>query len=197
MASAQRSQGSGFGVRRCTGFTYLFALFALAIASAMAARGSVVWHTESVREREQELIRIGEEFRGAIGTYYERSPGAVKRYPEKLDDLLRDDRYLSLQRYLRRIYRDPFTGKAEWGLVQAPTGGIMGVYSLSTGKPMKTADPHETGVKFSNARHYSDWKFTYVPVAPVLSMPATDRKESTPPAPGAREPIRTQDVIRP
>jgi hypothetical protein len=67
--------------------------------------------------------------------YFQRSPGTAKRYPARLGDLLEDRRFLSRQRYLRRIYVDPMTGKAEWGLVQAPQGGVMGVYSLAEGKP--------------------------------------------------------------
>lgn len=34
----------------------------------------------------------------------------------------------------RGIYADPFSGKAQWGLVAAPQGGIAGVYSLSAGR---------------------------------------------------------------
>jgi hypothetical protein len=42
-----------------------------------------------------------------------------------------------MQRYLRRIYRDPMTSKTEWGLVQSVDGRIMGVHSLSKDKPLK------------------------------------------------------------
>jgi len=85
------------------------------------------------REKEAELIWIGNQFREAIGLYCQRSSGSVKRYPEKLEDLLEDRRFLNRQRYLRKIYADPVSAKAEWGLVQAPEGGIAGVYSLADG----------------------------------------------------------------
>lgn len=138
-------------------------LFAVAAAGALLAAGSVVWHQESQRARERELLLIGKEFRRAIGLYYERSPGSVKRYPEKLEELLRDDRHLSVQRYLRRIYRDPMTGKTEWGVVRAPGGGVMGVYSLSDALPIKAGGFDEKEKEFEGAPRYSEWKFVYSP----------------------------------
>lgn len=155
---------------RWRGFTYLVMLFAVAIAGALLAVGSIVWSQQAQREREHELILIGHEFRHAIARYYELSPGAIKRYPQKLEELLRDDRFVSNQRHLRKIYSDPITGKTEWGLVPAPTGGIMGVYSLSEAKPVKTGGFEESDSVFESKSRYLDWKFVYAP--PPLSDPA-------------------------
>jgi type II secretory pathway pseudopilin PulG len=180
----------------CRGFTYLIALFAVATASAMVAAGSIVWQKEAQRAREQELLRVGNAFSNAIGRYYERTPGTVKRFPPTLEDLLRDDRYLSLQRYLRRIYRDPLTGKTQWGLVDAPGGGIMGVYSLSEAKPVKVANFDDANRSFTGAQRYADWKFVYVPVTPAAVPP-----QSKPGIPNGGSPPqtpllpRTKDVI--
>lgn len=156
---------------RYAGFTYLVMLFAVAISGAMLAAGSVIWQNEAQRNRERELLKIGEEFRRAIGLYYERTPGAVKRYPEKLEDLLRDDRYLSLQRYLRRIYHDPMTGKPEWGLVSGPGNTITGVYSLAPATPMKVSGFADSQKDFAGAPSYSAWRFVYRPTAPITSVP--------------------------
>lgn len=103
------------------------------LGTGLAAYGEA-WSRAREREKLRELAWIGGEFRDAIGLYYERTPGAAKRYPETLEALLEDRRHLSRQRYLRRIYTDPFSGKAEWGLIPAPQGGVMGVYSLAAGK---------------------------------------------------------------
>lgn len=140
-------------------------LFTVAIIGALLAAGSSVWSQQTQREHERELLRIGEEFHQAIGLYYERTPGSVKRYPEKLEDLVLDDRYLSIQRYLRRIYRDPMTGNANWGTVIAPSGGIMGVYSLSEKTPIKIGNFEDWQKDFEGKGKYSDWKFVYVPPA--------------------------------
>jgi len=153
------------------GFTYLIMLFAVAVSGVLLAMGSVVWSQQAQRERERELLLIGKEFRRAIGLYYERTPGAIKRYPEKLEDLLRDDRYLSMQRYLRRIYLDPMTGKTEWGLVQAPIGGIMGVYSLSNGRPIRAGGFDDADKTLDGKTRYSDWQFVYTPPAPGTQPP--------------------------
>ena len=118
------------------------------------------------REREQELLFIGAEFRWAIATYYEQSPGAVKRYPGTLRDLLFDSRFLTMKRHLRRIYVDPMTGSTKWGMVAAPDGGIMGVYSLSEKQPIKIAAFAESNAHFETAKQYSDWRFVYVPRLP-------------------------------
>jgi hypothetical protein len=169
-------------------------LFAIAIAGAVVASGSVVWHHEAQRERERELLRIGNEFRIAIGVYYQRSPGSAPRYPEKLEDLMRDDRHLSLQRYLRRIYRDPMTGTQEWGVVSAPQGGIMGVYSRSEGQPVKTGGFDERDAAFADKVRYSEWRFVYTPPSadPAVSgaEPGAGREPPRPREPRTRAPVR-------
>ncbi len=91
------------------GFTYLVLLFMVAIMGAVLAATAMVWHTLAQRDKEQELLYAGDAFRRAIGLYYERTPGAAKQYPKKLDDLLEDKRQVSLARYLRKIYVDPLT----------------------------------------------------------------------------------------
>lgn len=170
---------------RAGGYTYTLMLFTVAASSALLAATSIVWHTAAVRAREAELLVIGEEFRRAIGLYYERTPGAVKRYPERLEDLLHDARYLSTQRYLRRIYRDPITGGAEWGLVAAPEGGIMGVHSLSGRAPMKTAGYEPAQTDFAGAAAYSSWRFVYRPAVQAPGWaPAADREPA-----GSGQPI--------
>jgi len=153
---------SGKPPRRESGLTYLVVLFFVAASSAMLAATAIIWSHERQRQKEEELIWIGNQFREAIGLYYQRTPGAVKRYPEKLEDLLEDKRYLTVARYLRQIYRDPMTGKAQWDLVPAPGGGIIGVRSTSTATPIRILE---------TAGSYNDWTFTYQPPAPATSKP--------------------------
>lgn len=100
----------------------------------------------------------------AIGLYYQRSPGTVKRYPERLDDLMIEDRrFLNTQRYLRRLYADPISGNPTWGLVAAPQGGIMGVHSLSEKTPIKTGSFRIVDDGLSKTSRYADWRFVYEP----------------------------------
>src|SRR5262245_31243619 len=114
---------------RQRGFTYLAALLLVAVGGASLAAFAAAWSDLRQREKVAELRWVGGQFRQAIGLYYERSPGGVKRFPEKLEDLLEDKRFLTTQRYLRRLYPDPLTGKSDWELVLDSGSGISGVRS--------------------------------------------------------------------
>lgn len=143
------------------GFTYLAILFVVAIASVALSGVGVLWSFEHQREKEKQLLAIGREFRTAIGSYYEGSPGMVKRYPSSIQDLLKDNRFLFMRRHLRQVYVDPMTGGREWGLVLAPEGGIMGVYSLSTDAAIKRNNFPLIFEQLENKARYDEWKFIY------------------------------------
>lgn len=144
-----------------SGFTYLAVLFMVAIMGALLAATGIVWSVARQREKEQELLYIGDTYRKAIADYYEHTPGAIKRYPQSFADLLLDNRQLATVRHLRRLYRDPMTLKSNWGIVRAPDGGIKGIYSLSDEAPMKHGGFRFIDSDFEKAKHYSDWRFTY------------------------------------
>lgn len=158
--------------QRCRrhGFTYLSVIFLLALMSLSLALVGQAWSLAKRREQEKQLIFMGHQFRRAIQRYYAHTPGVTKHYPKNLEDLLADARYAGMQRYLRKIYRDPVTGKAEWGMVAGPGGTIMGVYSLSTLEPLKKSNFTMADQSFENKRSYTDWKFIYS--MPVLQMPS-------------------------
>lgn len=142
------------------GFTYLTALFAVAILATGLALTGELWHTTVQREKEAELLFVGRQYRRAIERYYLNGP---RQYPRTLEDLLKDPRKPTTERYLRRLYHDPITGRNEWGLVRAPDGGILGVRSLSDQEPLKVANFHLENAGFEAARRYSDWTFVYLP----------------------------------
>ena len=156
--------------RAQSGFTYLTVLFVVAFMGIGLAKTGQVWRTTVMRERESELLYAGNQYRLAIERYYKR--GAAK-YPRALDGLLKDPRDPGTRRYLRKLYPDPITGSAEWGLVQAPDGGIMGVYSRSQDKPLKSAGFTAENMAFEGAGAYSDWKFVYTPDQSKLPVPAS------------------------
>lgn len=156
-------------MRRNLGFTYLTVLFIVAILLGGLAMVGEMWETVAKRDKESELLFVGNEYRKAIARYYESTPGVAKGYPRTLEDLLKDSRMPSTQRYLRRLYRDPF-GSTEWGIVKAPDGGIAGVYSLSEEKPLKTGNFKLRDAGFEGAQRYADWKFIYSP-APAAQTP--------------------------
>lgn len=139
-----------------------------ALGAGLAATGTV-WQQVQQRAKERELLFIGQQYRRAIQQYYESGGGG--RYPPTLEALLIDERSPSIRRYLRRPFPDPLTGSPEWGLVQAPQGGIMGIYSLAPGKPIKKANFPAVLNWENDAPSYADWKFVYVPAQNPTGVP--------------------------
>ena len=174
-------------IRRERGFSYLVLLFTVAIAAAGMAGTGIVWHTAQQRDRETELLFVGNQIRNALASYYARTPGNLRRYPGALEELLKDPRYPTTVRHLRKLYRDPITGTTDWGLIAAPGGGIIGVYSKSEAAPLKRVDfdapnrPFEDRAKqLGDKLAYKDWQFVYIgavaapvraPSAPVRPRP--------------------------
>lgn len=140
-------------------------IIVMIMGAALAAIGTFFSHAAQ-REKERELLFVGNQFRDAIESYYRHSPGA-SAFPKTLDDLVEDKRFPMPQHHLRRIYRDPITGKAEWGLVEAPGGaGIMGVRSLSEEAPIKTGNFDARDTAFEGTAKYADWQFVFKPPEP-------------------------------
>lgn len=141
------------------GFTYVGFLIAVAIAGAgLAAFAEIASHTAQ-REKEAELLFRGNQFREGIASYYKKE----KRYPKSLEDLLQDNRFPMPVRHLRKLYPDPMTGTADWALVEAPGGGVMGVHSRSEAAPIKTGNFRLANSGFEKAERYTDWKFIHSP----------------------------------
>lgn len=148
-----------------SGFTYVAVLILVATLGAVGAAFGELTSRAAQREREQELLFAGNEYRKAIESYYRRTPGAFARYPRKLEDLLEDRRFPLPVRHLRRLYRDPMTG-GDWGLVKSPDGFIMGVHSPSQEEPIKSAGFAYRDRAFEGARTYADWQFVHAGDSP-------------------------------
>ena len=173
------------------GFTYIGLLIFIAILGVGLAAGGVVFHQQAQREKEKDLLFVGDQIRRAIAQYYEKSPGGNKRFPQALDDLLLDQRYPATRRYLRRVYQDPMIGSKEWALVRAPDGGILGVHSASKEKPLKMDNFPAAYENFQDGNSYVDWKFVYAVPAERPSPPGNGGTATPPrarPAPPASIP---------
>jgi type II secretory pathway pseudopilin PulG len=144
----------------------LIGMFMLVMLSGLVmAQAAMRWQTQVLREREQELIRVGLAYRDAIGRYYNQTPAVVKVFPQTLELLLDDTRFPNPRRHLRRLYQDPITQREGWGIVEAPSGGIMGIYSLSDKPPFKSKGYRGELQHLNNKRYYGEWYFVYVPPA--------------------------------
>lgn len=160
--------------RRQAGYVLLWLLFAVAVLGvAMAAVGSV-WHAAAQREREQQLLFVGDQYRRALESYWQAATGNQRQLPKSLDDLLLDARFPNTVRHLRRLYPDPNSGKAEWGLVRDANGGISGIHSLSDKTPYKTGGFPKAYAQFAGAKDYRAWVFVATTSDTVQAAPGAD-----------------------
>jgi type II secretory pathway pseudopilin PulG len=151
------------------GFTYIGLLIAVVILGVALSAVGTVWRMQAQREREQELLFIGREFRAAIAAYSGANINGASQFPQDINDLLEDKRGPEPRHYLRRLYADPMTGAQDWTLLQADSlgiagfTGIVGVASSSKAVPIKKAGFLRGEEAFADATCYCDWKFVYVP----------------------------------
>jgi type II secretory pathway pseudopilin PulG len=163
MAASMRAGKSLFVFTHQHGFTFVAVLAAMLIA-ALAAQAVVLRVSQQdMREREDQLLRVGQAYRIAIKQYYETTPGSTKQWPRVLEDLTDDKRFVVIRRHLRDLYPDPITRTADWGLIRAGDGGISGVYSTSIDTPVKTSSVRVGDAVFPAIAQYSDRRFEYVP----------------------------------
>ena len=160
------------------GFTYVGMVVFVTIIGMVGAATLKVGALLARAEAENELLAIGAEFGAALASYAQATPPGQPQQPATLEALLRDPRFPTPRRHLRRIFVDPITGRAEWGLVRAAEGGpITGVYSLSQAQPLKIANFEARFVNFDNRQHLSEWRFT-------ANMQGPNNRQ----APGAAQP---------
>ena len=141
------------------GVVLLALLLALALGGIAMLAAADVWSLARQREREQQLLFVGEQYRLAILRYYLGAPTGTRRVlPASLDELLEDDRYPVPVRHLRRLYPDPVTGSPEWGVLRVGER-IVGVHSLSEKAPIKQAGFGRGQEHFADRTSYREWVF--------------------------------------
>ncbi len=164
--------------RPARGIVLLALLITMALGSVAAMAALESWATVRQREDEQELIFIGQQFQAALLSYYLRSPGQAKALPSTLEQLLEDDRFPMPVRHLRRIYTDPMTGTAEWGLVREGNR-IKGVYSTSRREPIKKTNFSTKLATLENKASYDQWQF-------IVELPKPNAGPQRPVPPGSK-----------
>ena len=141
------------------GFTYIALLAAIVIIGISLGAAGKYWQNVMMREKEEELLFRGEQYRLAIERYYMAFPGRFQ-YPQNIDDLLKDGRSAAGKRHLRQKYKDPITGE-DFEVFRDLTKGnrITGVYSKSDKEPLRTTGFDDPYRDFENKKKYSEWKF--------------------------------------
>ncbi|MEQ1686936.1 MAG: type II secretion system protein, partial [Burkholderiaceae bacterium] len=139
------------------------------------------------RENEEELLFVGEQYRQAIQSYWRQSPGALRAWPARLEDLLEDTRFPQARRHLRKLYADPISPETGWGLV-TQGNAVIGVYSQAEGLPFRQAGFSEGQLGFADAQRYAEWRFVAAAPAVGASGPPSGSPKPNPSNPGGPKP---------
>lgn len=147
--------------RRQAGFTYLGLIIFVTIIGLVGAATLKIGALLQRAAAEEELLDIGAAFSAALDSYAAATPQGASPYPPSLRELLKDPRVPGVRRHLRKIFVDPLTGKAEWGVVYLGDGttGVVAVHSLSTARPLKVANFDSRFAGLDNADTVSAWRF--------------------------------------
>jgi type II secretory pathway pseudopilin PulG len=192
VTATHRSDVNGTRAHRRRGVVLLATLVAMTLLAIGLMAAIDVWSLSRQRERERELMFVGDQYRQAIRRYYLAAPaGGARGYPPSLEVLLGDDRFPIPVRHLRRAYPDPITGKAEWGQLKVGER-ILGVYSLSEAPPIKKAGFPLAYAAFADAEAYKDWVFAYLPRRGALAPGAAASSAAPPSSPPRVLPVPTR-----
>ncbi len=157
----------------------------LMVVLASLAATVAVSHAEVEvqREREAQLLWVGDQFRRALQSYHAITPtGGVPQYPRKLSDLLEDKRFPNPVRHLRQVYVDPVTGRPDW-VLEMLQDQIVGLHSVSKRAPLRHAGFTALDAGFADAQSYAQWRFLATDAAGTAAAPAAAPGSSA--APGA------------
>jgi type II secretory pathway pseudopilin PulG len=145
------------------GFTYIALLTAIVIIGITMGATGKYWSSFMAREKEEELLFRGDQYRAAIERYYRAMPGR-SQFPQSIDDLLKDDRTAQGKRHLRQKFSDPITGQ-DFEVIrdQARGNRITGVFSKSDREPLRKTGFTEPYQEFEGKKTYNEWKFIFRP----------------------------------
>ncbi len=122
------------------GYAMAVLLVAVAVMLTLMTVAMPVWRQQQKREREEELLFRLKQYAHALALYQRRLPGAA---PANLDDLVKE-------RFLRRKYKDPITGKdfailrvgqVSPGMTTPVPGGMPGAPATSRSPGQGAARP--------------------------------------------------------
>lgn len=119
-----------------SGYALLFAIFLVALVVVGMSTAVLDVYTQGQREREADMIWRGEQYRRAIGIFYQK----LGRFPTSIDDLLKSQN--GGPRCLREAYKDPMNKEdGSWRFIYVtPTGQLIGSVQYTTLQQMAFVD---------------------------------------------------------
>jgi type II secretory pathway pseudopilin PulG len=158
------------------GFLMAALLVGMAVTAIWMSTMLPTWRQQAQRQREDDLIFRGEQYARAIALYATKNNGAL---PTNIDDLVR-------QRYLRKKWKDPITGKdfmvlgagsvtqpgqggggegrggsGQGGTPAPQQGAGIGAAGIRGVYSESTDTPIRVYANAPNAQQYSQWLFDY------------------------------------
>jgi len=180
-----------FDTRNCTlsapherspGFAYIALLAAIVIIGISLGAAAKYWSNMSLRDKEQELLYRGDQYRKAIEHYSYAVPGRTE-FPQNLEDLLQDNRSAVPRHHLRRKYKDPITGEDFVEIRDQVSRRIIGVNSPSDKEPLKKSNFPNDYKDFEGKKKYNEWKFVYLsPLGPLVPGQSIPQRFAPPPS---------------
>lgn len=144
------------------GLVLIALLLMLMLVGIGALSAAELWSTARKREREVELLWVGEQYRHAVESYWRTTPGPRKILPSSISQLLTDDRFPNPVHHLRQAYRDPMAEDVDFEPVII-NNALVGVHSTSKDAPVKRAHFPKMYAQFANAETYDQWQFVFIP----------------------------------
>jgi type II secretory pathway pseudopilin PulG len=133
--------------RKQAGYSLLMVVFMVATVLILAAAAAPNLLTEGRREREEETVWRGEQYKRAIGLYFRK----FGKYPTRIEDLTNQTNGV---RFLRQAYTDPMNKEdGSWRFIYVgPNGQLIGslrrtslLQNVVTAPPVPGASPFGMG----------------------------------------------------
>jgi len=159
-------KAAGSWARNDRGFSYIALLTVIVIMGISLGAAGKYWSNVSLRDKEQELLFRGDQYRIAIERYHAALP-TRPQYPQSIEDLLTDNRTATGKHHLRRRFKDPITNEEFVEIRDPLSRRIIGVRSSSDKSPLKQGDFPERYKDLEGKSKYSEWQF----VATVKQTP--------------------------
>ena len=169
------------------GFTYVGLIIFVAIIGLVGAATLKVGSLLQRAAAEEELLEIGAAYSAALDSYAAATLRGATPYPPSMAELLKDPRFPGVRRHLRKVFVDPLTGKAEWGIEYLGGGetGIIAIHSLSNAAPLKVANFDSRFHGLEGKEKISEWRFT---ASDRSLAPAAGPAQAQPASPGGVPP---------